>query len=121
MEGGRYEQLSTACAWPLSTSFGWLVGAFLRFQEQYMTELPPILQVKGLRLIEIGEDRRGTYLKFIVARNRLREVTLYMQASSPVTWTYTYAMWDPDTRTVITYEGRHGDPAKDRRVDIRGA
>lgn len=68
----------------------------------------------------MGEDDKGAYLKFAVERRRVREVTIYMMADGPIKWKYTYAMWDPTTRTVVSYEGRHGDPTKDKRVEIRG-
>lgn len=84
-------------------------------------ELPPIMQIKGLHLVEIGEDDKGAYLKFAVNRRRVREVTLYMLAGGPVQWEYVYSMWDASTRTVTTYEGRHGDPTKDKRIDMKGA
>ena len=79
------------------------------------------MQTRGLHLIEIGEDEKGAYLKFAATRNRIREITLYMLADGPVRWNYVYSMWDASTRTVTTYEGRHGDPQKDKRIDMRGA
>jgi len=84
-------------------------------------DLPPILQDRRLHLIEIGEDEHGAYLKFAANRNRVREVTLYMLAHGPVKWEYVYSLWDASTRTVTTYQGPHGDPERDRRVDMRGA
>lgn len=83
--------------------------------------LPPILLTPGLRLIEMGTNRQGTYLKFGVDNNDVREITIYMISPGPTTWKYVYSMWDEATRTVITYRGKHGDPTKDRRVGIRGA
>lgn len=83
-------------------------------------ELPPILQLRGLRLVEIGENKKGAYLKFALNRRKVREVTVYMQATGPVQWIYEYSMWDPTTRTVISYRGRWGDPTKDKRTEIRG-
>lgn len=83
-------------------------------------KLPPILQIPGMKLIEIGEDDKGAYLKFATTRRKVREVTVYMLAPRPVHWSYVYSVWDEHTRTVITYEGTHGDPEKDKPVDMRG-
>lgn len=83
-------------------------------------KLPPILNITGMKLIEIGEDDRGAYLKFASTRRKVREVTVYLLADRPVTWTYVYSMWDQTTHTVVTYEGPFGDPAKDPTVDVRG-
>lgn len=82
--------------------------------------LPPILRTKGLRLISMGEDKQGAYLKFGVDRNDVREITIYMHTKGPVAWTYMYSIWDETTRTVVSYRGKHGDPDKDRRTEIRG-
>lgn len=83
--------------------------------------LPPILATPGLRLLEIGEDEKGAYLKFGATRRRVREVTVYLMTGVKVEWQYVYSMWDPTTRTVTTYRGKHGDPTKDRRINIQGA
>ena len=82
-------------------------------------KLPPILQTPGLRLIEIGNNEKGAYLKFAVDENDVREVTVYMQAVGPVKWMYEYSIWDEATRTVSSYKGRRGDPTRDRRTEIR--
>lgn len=82
--------------------------------------LPPILQIPGMKLIEIGEDDTGAYLKFASTRRKVREVTVYMLAHGPVRWRYVYSVWDEHTRTVVTHEGSTGDPEKDPPVDMRG-
>lgn len=82
--------------------------------------IPPIMTTRGLKLIEIGEDGRGSYLKFAANKQRVREVTIYMQSDSKIKWRYVYAIYDSSTRTVVGYEGTHGDPDLDERVDVRG-
>ena len=82
--------------------------------------LPPVLLSPGLKLIEIGEDDKGAYLKFAAMRGRVRMVTCYLLADGPIRWEYAYAIYDPSTKTVVSYQGRHGDPGKDKRIDMRG-
>ena len=83
--------------------------------------LPPILQTRGLKLLEMGEDEQGAYLKFGASRNRVRSVTVYMKAPQLIQWRYIYSIYDPDTKTVTTYSGPHGDPNRDHPVTMRGA
>jgi hypothetical protein len=83
-------------------------------------EPPPILQIPGLKLVEWGEDKGRFYMKYIVHRRRVREITVYVSTKGPVEWLFEYSMWDASTRTVVSYKGKHGDPTKDRRTEIRG-
>ena len=83
-------------------------------------DIPPILQVKGLRVIDMGTDKSGAFIKLAADRGPVREVTIYMVADRAVAWTYVYATWDAATRTVATYEGIYGDPAKDHLINIGG-
>jgi len=83
-------------------------------------KIPPILKTPGLRVIEIGENEHGAYLKFAVDEGDVREVTILMQSNQPVRWAYQYSVYDRTTETVVTYRGRYGDPQRDRRIDLRG-
>ena len=95
-------------------------GPFCVYQKGFLLALPQILASPGLKLIEIGEDDRGAFLKFASTRNRVRMVTVYMMADGPIRWAYAYASYDPSTRTVVSYEGKHGDPEKDKRINMKG-
>jgi len=63
--------------------------------------LPPILQTRGLKILEMGEDTNGAYLKFGVQRGKVRSVTVYMKAPNMIQWKYVYSIYDPETRTVL--------------------
>lgn len=92
-------------------------------------KLPPILRAEGLRLLEMGENDEGIYLKFIVETTEtmegeervVREITLLMQGDGPLRWTYQYSIYDKETNTVTTYRGRTGNPNRDRVISVRGA
>jgi hypothetical protein len=83
-------------------------------------ELPPILRIPGLVLVEMDVDKRGRpYQKFIVENNDVREVTIYMSTKGPIQWLFEYSIWDATTRTVVSYKGKYGDPDRDKRTEIR--
>lgn len=89
-------------------------------------QLPIILRTPGLRLVEIGEDEDGAYLKFwceteLDEDHVVREVVMYMHADQPIKWTYVYAIYDKETQTIATHRGRTGNPKRDRVIDVRGA
>ena len=82
--------------------------------------LPPIMQTPGLHLVGIGERGGRTFLKFSTNSTKpgVREVVLFIDVAGPLN--YVYTRFDPDTRTVITHAGPHGDPEMDTIVgDIR--
>lgn len=87
--------------------------------------LPIILRTPGLRLVEMGEDEDGAYLKFWCESEAdgllVREVVVYMHADQPVRWTFVYAIYDKETNTITTRRGRTGNPKRDRVIDVRGA
>lgn len=33
---------------------------------------------------------------------------------------FAYSVYDPESQTIVHYEGKHGDPEKDRRIEMKG-
>jgi hypothetical protein len=84
-------------------------------------DLPWVLRQKGLKLLDMTTDESGhTVLTFRSPLGPVREVTISMLSSAPVTWTYGYTIRDTYSKTSTTYAGHEGDPAKDTVVEIEG-
>jgi hypothetical protein len=69
-----------------------------------------------LRLTEWSFD--GQWIHFhLQSRRPKREVVIVVSGRDVQ---FTYSMHDPGTRTMITYQGPYGDPARDQQLDVDG-
>lgn len=88
----------------------------------YNDPLPPVLAIRGMRLMAMGRSDEGrVWLKFGMTKGRIREVTVFLVSDQPSTFMYEYAVHDASTHTVVSYSGRYGDPTKDTQVGIQGS
>lgn len=85
------------------------------------SDLPWVLRQKGLKLLDMQLDDEGhTRLLFKSPYGPIREVIITMLSDKPVTWVYGYTIRDRNSKTRVTYSGKHGDPAQDEAIDIEG-
>lgn len=78
--------------------------------------MPPILRTPGLRLIKMGTTNRGVYF-LIGSRRPKRQIAIVVHGERVF---YTYTILDPETKTMVSYKGTHGDPTKDEQTDLDG-
>lgn len=80
--------------------------------------LPPILQTPGLKLVGLREEEGHQYLVFRTSNRRNKPIVVVVRVFAPGEFIYIYTVTDRRTKTIITYQGPHGDPLRDEADPI---
>ena len=87
-----------------------------------MSDLPPIFRGRMLTLVSIAREGRSTVFVFrdeapySALEDRLIQVVVEVHGKP----TYQYALWSPETNTVLHYAGAYGDPSRDPIHILKG-
>ena len=83
--------------------------------------LPPILARDGVKFIGMEHVPPGnTRIVFSSPDDHGHLTLVKVNVLAKGNLTYTYAMFDPDTKTSVYYSGPFGDPTKDELVSVDG-
>jgi hypothetical protein len=83
--------------------------------------LPPIMRNSLLRVRRMGVTNDGHPYILLTARyGHIRRLVVYLSTDRPAEWQFGYEVYDPDTRSRISYIGTHGDPDQDEIHDLEG-
>jgi len=67
-----------------------------------------------MTVTDIGVTDQGKpYIVLRSPRGTIRELIITVQATKPAEWLYGYVIRDHDSKTMVTYNGPHGDPELD--------